>query len=132
MGEPDRTPRASRQDQGQQQTTRISSELIKTAITGRITADMVRAWTSEFRSLGGAPDWYFDAMGTTGYAMDSVTAAAQAFKEMQRHGLKRLVAAVASSIVRMGASAVAVTASFEFKVVATREEAELLLKKPRA
>ena len=132
MGGIDRTPRASRLDQGQQQTTRISPEAIKTVVTGRITADMARAWESDFRSLGGAPDWYFDAVGTTGYAMDSVVVAAQAFKEVQRNGLKRLVAAGASSVVRMGATAIGMTAAFEFKVVATREEAELLLKKPRA
>lgn len=110
---------------------RPSDDVIRTTIRGRVTASMIRAWGDDWTRLHaeGAPRasvWFFDAIRIVSYTPDAVSEATRLM--MRLKGLRAVVVATRSTLVRLGATIVQktlrATTGVDVQVFDTLEAAE--------
>jgi hypothetical protein len=112
----------------EQSTHRRGDGVVATVVGGRITQQMVTAWTRDYERIGGAQVWLFDAMAAKSYAPEAVATAVELFARQKALGLHVVIAAIRSPLVRMGASVVKMglrmRTGIEFCLFETLETAE--------
>lgn len=122
-------------DAGTHASERASVDVVRTTIHGRVNAAMIRAWGEDWTRLnrGGGPHarvWFFDAMRGVSYTPDAVSEATRLM--MRQRGLRAIIIASRSTLVRIGAAAVhkalRATTGVEVQVFDTLEAADARLR----
>jgi len=108
-------------------TTKSREGIIETIVPNRLTEAGLQTAFRDLEKLGGGPVWLVDCAGTESFETSSVKLAAKLLPEMEKKGLRRLVAILKSPGMRMAARAVAMASRVEIKVVESRLEAAPLL-----
>lgn len=88
---------------------RRGDDVIHTTVRGRVTSTMIRAWSGDWERLhpegaARASVWFFDAIRGVSYTPDAVSEATRLM--MRLKGLRAIVIATKSTIVKLGATIV--------------------------
>lgn len=93
---------------------------------GRVTAATVAKIMTDAEAFAAA-QWLIDASATMDYEAAAIPIGTAGLRRLRAAGLRRVVVIVTSSIVRMGASVVALSSAVPFVFVGARTEANAAL-----
>ncbi len=109
---------------------------VETSVSGHVAGQWIVRMADDYERLGGGPVWLIRGERATSYSADAIREAVRTFGRLARdRGLRRIVAVLASSTIRMGASVVAMSlraasSTLEICVVKDEYEAETALAQP--
>lgn len=104
-------------------TTKLRDGIVDSVAPTRLMEDALRVALRDLQALGAGPIWLFDCSATESFETACVKLIAGALPELERRGLRRVIAVLKTPGMRMAARAVAVASRVEIKVVDSRLEA---------